>query len=72
VLRDLAAEITHKPVINAGDSQPTSNSNFNMLFTMRESQGKLDNLQIALVVTSIRRTIHSLVQVCAYLIFVFT
>lgn len=58
----LAAEATDKPVINAGDGanqHPTQT--LLDLFTIRECQGKIDELQIALVGDlKYGRTIHSL------------
>lgn len=63
----LAAEITDKPIINAGDAanqHPTQT--LVDLFTMQEAQGKLEGLNIALVGDlKYGRTIHSFVQVCA-------
>lgn len=63
----LAADITPKPIINAGDAanqHPTQT--LVDLFTMRESQGKLENLNIALVGDlKYGRTIHSFVQICS-------
>lgn len=58
----LAAEASDKPVINAGDGanqHPTQT--LTDLFTIRECQGKLDDLHIALVGDlKFGRTIHSL------------
>lgn len=58
----LAAEATSKPVINAGDGanqHPTQT--FLDLFTIKQTQGKLNNLNIALVGDlKYGRTVHSL------------
>ncbi|BBB14706.1 aspartate carbamoyltransferase [Candidatus Rickettsiella viridis] len=63
----LAAEITDKPVINAGDGanqHPTQA--LADLMTIEETQGKLEGLSIALVGDlKYGRTIHSLIQACA-------
>ena len=63
----LAAEVSLKPIINAGDAanqHPTQT--LIDLFTMRETQGKLNGLHIALVGDlKYGRTIHSFVQICA-------
>lgn len=62
----LAADISNKPVINAGDGanqHPTQT--LVDLFSIQESQGKLDGLSIALVGDlKYGRTIHSLTQAC--------
>lgn len=62
----LAAEISNKPVINAGDGanqHPTQT--LVDLFTIQECQQRVDNLSIALVGDlKYGRTIHSLVQAC--------
>jgi aspartate carbamoyltransferase catalytic subunit len=62
----LAAEVSAKPVINAGDGanqHPTQS--LVDLFTIQESQGKLNGLSIALVGDlKYGRTIHSFTQVC--------
>lgn len=64
----LAAEIANKPVINAGDGanqHPTQA--LTDLFTMQTCQNKLEGLSIALVGDlKYGRTIHSLVQLCAW------
>lgn len=62
----LASDISEVPVVNAGDGanqHPTQT--LIDLFSIRECQGKLDELSIALV-GDLRygRTIHSLVQAC--------
>jgi len=62
----LAAEISDKPVINAGDGanqHPTQA--LADLFAIKESQKKLDGLHIALVGDlKYGRTIHSFAQIC--------
>lgn len=64
----LAAEMSDKPVINAGDGanqHPTQT--LVDLFTIQECQKTLDNLTIALVGDLKHgRTIHSLIQACAF------
>ena len=61
----LAAEVSDKPVINAGDGanrHPTQT--LLDLFTMRECQGRLDDLSIAFVGDlKYGRTVHSLAQI---------
>jgi len=61
-----AAEISDKPIVNAGDGanqHPTQT--LLDLFSMQESQGKIDGLSIALVGDlKYGRTIHSLTQAC--------
>ncbi len=63
----LAAQASDKPVINAGDGankHPTQT--LLDLFTIKECQGNIDNLNIALVGDlKYSRTIHSLVRACA-------
>lgn len=61
----LAAEVSNKPVINAGDGANRHPSQTLLdLFTIRECQGKLDGLQIAFVGDlKYGRTVHSLTQV---------
>lgn len=63
----LAAEISDKPIINAGDGanqHPTQA--LADLFTIQEAQGNLEGLSIALVGDlKYGRTVHSLVQLCA-------
>lgn len=63
----LAAEIAHKPVINAGDGanqHPTQT--LLDLFTIKECQNKLNGLNIAFVGDlKYGRTVHSLVQTAA-------
>lgn len=63
----LAAEISDKPVINAGDGanqHPTQA--LADLFTLQEAQGSLEGLSIGLVGDlKYGRTVHSLVQLCA-------
>lgn len=63
----LAAEISDKPIINAGDGanqHPTQA--LADLFTLQEAQGNLEGLSIALVGDlKYGRTVHSLVQLCA-------
>lgn len=58
----LTAEATDKPVINAGDgANQHPSQTLTDLFTIRECQGKIDELQIALVGDlKYGRTIHSL------------
>lgn len=62
----LAADVSSKPVINAGDGanqHPTQT--LVDLFTIQECQQRVDNLSIALVGDlKYGRTIHSLVQAC--------
>jgi aspartate carbamoyltransferase catalytic subunit len=62
----LAAEISVKPVINAGDGSNQHPTQALLdLFTIQESQGKLNGLSIALVGDlKYGRTIHSLTQAC--------
>jgi aspartate carbamoyltransferase catalytic subunit len=62
----LAAEVSDKPVINAGDGANQHPSQALVdLFTMEECQGKLNGLNIALVGDlKYARTIHSLTQAC--------
>lgn len=63
----LAAEISDKPIINAGDGanqHPTQA--LADLFTIQEMQGNLEGLSIALVGDlKYGRAVHSLVQLCA-------
>ena len=63
-----AADISDKPVINAGDGanqHPTQT--LTDLFTIQESQQQLEKLSIALVGDlKYGRTIHSLAQACAH------
>ncbi|MEN9916153.1 MAG: aspartate carbamoyltransferase [Pseudomonadota bacterium] len=63
----LAAEISDKPIINAGDGanqHPTQA--LSDLFTLQETQGNLEGLSIAFVGDlKYGRTVHSLVQLCA-------
>lgn len=63
----LAAEISDKPIINAGDGanqHPTQA--LSDLFTLQEAQGDLEELSIAFVGDlKYGRTVHSLVQLCA-------
>ena len=63
----LAAEVTDKPVINGGDGtnqHPTQT--LLDLFSIKETQGKLDNLNIAFVGDlKYGRAVHSLIQACA-------
>lgn len=63
----LAAEVSDKPVINAGDaSNQHPTQALTDLFTIQESQKKLEGLNIALVGDlKYGRTIHSLAQLCA-------
>lgn len=60
----LAAEVSNKPVINAGDGANRHPSQTLLdLFTIRECQGKLDGLNIAFVGDlKYGRTVHSLAQ----------
>lgn len=65
---NLARDFSQVPVINAGDGaheHPTQT--LLDLFSMRESQGKLDTLDIA-IMGDLRygRTVHSLVKACAH------
>lgn len=62
----LAAEISNKPVINAGDGANQHPSQALVdLFTMQESQSRIDGLHIALVGDlKYGRTIHSLTEIC--------
>jgi len=64
----LAAEIAEKPVINAGDAANQHPTQALVdLFTIHECQKKFDGLNIALVGDlKYGRTIHSLVQICAF------
>ncbi len=59
----LAAEVAGKPVINAGDGANEHPSQTLLdLYTMQESQGKLDGLKIAFVGDLLYgRTVHSLI-----------
>lgn len=63
----LAAEVSDKPIINAGDGanqHPTQA--LADLFTLQEAQGSLEGLSIALVGDlKYGRAVHSLVQLCA-------
>ncbi len=63
----LAAEVSDKPIINAGDGanqHPTQA--LSDLFTFQETQGDLEGLSIAFVGDlKYGRTVHSLVQLCA-------
>ncbi|RDH41073.1 MAG: aspartate carbamoyltransferase [Candidatus Aquirickettsiella gammari] len=63
----LAAEVSDKPIINAGDGanqHPTQA--LADLFTIQEAQGNLEGLSIALVGDlKYGRVIHSLLQICA-------
>lgn len=63
----LAAEISQKPIINAGDGanqHPTQA--LADLFTIQETQGTLEGLSIAFVGDlKYGRTVHSLIQACA-------
>lgn len=65
----LAAEVSEKPVINAGDGANQHPTQALVdLFTIRECQGKLDGLHIALVGDlKYGRTIHSFAQACMLL-----
>jgi aspartate carbamoyltransferase catalytic subunit len=62
----LAAEVSDKPVINAGDGANQHPTQALLdLFTIQECQGKLDGLSIALVGDlKYGRTIHSFAQAC--------
>lgn len=62
----LAAEVSDKPVINAGDGANQHPSQALVdLFTIQESQGRLNGLSMALVGDlKYARTIHSLCQAC--------
>lgn len=64
----LAAEVSNKPVINAGDGanqHPTQT--LLDLFSIQESQQRIDGLSIALVGDlKYGRTIHSLAQACEF------
>lgn len=62
----LAAEVSDKPVINAGDGANQHPTQALLdLFSMQESQGRLDGLSIALAGDlKFGRTIHSLTQAC--------
>jgi len=63
----LAAEVSEVPVINAGDggNQHPSQTLLD-LFTIAETQGKLEELSIAMVGDlKYGRTVHSLAQACA-------
>jgi len=64
----LAAEVADKPVINAGDAANQHPTQALVdLFTIKESQKKLDGLSIALAGDlKYGRTIHSFVQACAF------
>lgn len=59
-----AAEATNKPVVNAGDGANQHPTQCLLdLFTISETQGKLDNLRIAFVGDlKYGRTVHSLLQ----------
>lgn len=61
-----AAEISDKPVLNAGDGANQHPSQMLLdLFTIQECQGKLDGLHIAMVGDlKYSRTVHSLAQAC--------
>lgn len=63
----LAAEVSEKPIINAGDGanqHPTQA--LADLFTIQEAQGDLEGLSIALVGDlKYGRAVHSLLQICA-------
>jgi aspartate carbamoyltransferase catalytic subunit len=63
----LAAEVSDKPVINAGDGANQHPTQALVdLFTIQECQNTLDNLTIALVGDlKYGRTIHSFIQACA-------
>ncbi|MCP4475574.1 MAG: aspartate carbamoyltransferase [Gammaproteobacteria bacterium] len=63
----LAAEVSAKPVINAGDGANRHPSQTLLdLFTIRETQGTLEGLRIAFVGDlKYGRTVHSLTQACA-------
>jgi aspartate carbamoyltransferase catalytic subunit len=64
----VAAEATERPVINAGDGtnqHPTQT--LLDLFTIRECQGRLDGISLAMVGDLKHgRTVHSLAQACAH------
>jgi len=62
----LAAEVSKKPVINAGDGANQHPTQALLdLFTIQECQGRLDGLAIALVGDlKYGRTIHSFAQAC--------
>lgn len=62
----LAADVSHKPVINAGDGANQHPTQALLdLFTIQECQNKLDGLSIALVGDlKYGRTIHSFAQAC--------
>jgi len=62
----LAAEVSNKPVINVGDGANQHPTQAMVdLFTIKECQGKLDGLSIALIGDlKYGRTIHSFVQAC--------
>lgn len=64
----LAAEISEKPVINGGDgSNQHPTQALVDLFTIKECQGRLDGLSIALVGDlKYGRAIHSFVQACLF------
>lgn len=64
----LAAEASDKPVINAGDAANQHPTQALVdLFTIKESQKKLDDLNIALIGDlKYGRTIHSFVQACIF------
>lgn len=59
-----ASEVSHVPIINAGDGANQHPTQCLLdLFTIRQTQGKLDNLNIALVGDlKYGRTVHSLVE----------
>jgi aspartate carbamoyltransferase catalytic subunit len=63
----LAAEMTDKPVINGGDgSNQHPTQTLLDLFSIKETQGRLENLSIAFVGDlKYGRAVHSLVQACA-------
>lgn len=63
----LAAQASNKPIINAGDGANRHPSQTLLdLFSIRECQQSLDNLQIAFVGDlKYSRTVHSLTQTCA-------
>lgn len=64
----LAAETCHIPVINAGDgSNQHPTQTLVDLFSIKECQGSLDNLSIALVGDlKYGRTVHSFAQACKF------
>lgn len=64
----LAADAAHVPVINAGDgSNQHPTQTFLDLFSILETQGKLENLHLALVGDlKYGRTVHSLAQACIH------